>query len=118
MIVILSDGDIARPSSTGEQMSPVPPPDWERWNWASLSTNETVWRQESSASWDIRQPTMSPLLLRGFRVAGHMTRRRENNPSHILNHKHENINTKLKKAATAGDFSAQAKTTGFSTRTM
>lgn len=51
-------------------------------------------------------------LLKGFQMAGHMTRRSENNQSHILKQKHENVNTKLK-ATTAGDFSAQAKTTDF-----
>lgn len=87
--------DIAHPSFaagispnklTGEQLSPVPLPDWEQWNWAEHSSNETVWRQMSSASRDIGQINMalSLLLLRGFKVAGHMTRHSQRNQSHIL----------------------------------
>lgn len=106
------DGDIGRPSLIGSS-----------WAQFLLSGNDqtelhtspvrqfgdrkTVHHETSGI-----QPWRCLLLLKGFQVAGHMTRSSENNQSHIVNQKHQNINTKIK-AATAGDFSAQAKTTDF-----
>lgn len=74
ILICYDDDDIARPSLIGS-------------SWAQFlltGSDETVWTPESSASWDIRQPTMALSSLTEGLPSGR-SRHSVNNQSHILN---------------------------------